>query len=74
MKIRTGNRLNCSLGVVVAKAAHFLDIEGSLLKNWDLESIVQNTGGYSSIDSTILSFLGAILISSGRVWIAGLTG
>ena len=35
LKIRTGNGLNCSLGVVIAKAAHFLDIEGSLLKNWN---------------------------------------
>ena len=74
LKIRTGNQLNCSLGVVVVKAAHFLDIEGSLLKNWDWESIVLLTGACSSVEWTILNFLGAILISSGRVWLAGLTG
>ena len=28
----------------------------SLLKNRDLESIELNTGGFSSVDSTILSF------------------
>ena len=62
LKIRTGNRLNCSLGVVVAKAAHFLDIEGSLLKNWDWESIELLTGGCSSVEGTIREFSGAILI------------
>ena len=58
LKIRTGNRLNCSLGVVVAKAAHFLDIEGSLLKNWDWESIELLTGGCSSVEGTIREFSG----------------
>ena len=43
-------------------------------ENKDGESIVLLTGGCSSVDSTILNFWGAILISSGRVWLAGLTG
>ena len=54
--------MNFSLGVVVAYEAHFLDIEGSLLKNWDWESIELNTGVCISVNSTILGFLGAYLI------------
>ena len=58
LKNRVGDRLDCTQGVVVALTAQFLDIEGSLQKNWDWESIVLNTGGCSSVEGTIREFSG----------------
>ena len=58
LKNRVGDRLDCTQGVVVASTAQFLNIEGSLQKNWDWEMIELNTGGCISVDSTILDFGG----------------